>query len=192
MHVFGTTKVTPEQVKQAKFILENWDLHNLHPYKTKAMYFGNESKANESKRLSQAQKDIVDDYIAKGMNDYEFFGNVSDALMPQLKEIEDKGKTEVELYDALQSYTKKHIRNSKFPTELSGMGYESKANEGKYHVIIKNRKTGEIAEDMIVDNFREAMDVEAGASINMNRADWKIVIESETESKPEIGIKRYT
>ena len=63
------------------------------------------------------------------MNDYEFFGNVSDALMPQLKEIEDKGKTEVELYDALQSYTKKHIRNSKFPTELSGMGYESKANE---------------------------------------------------------------
>ena len=42
------------------------------------------------------------------MNDYEFFGNVSDALMPQLKEIEDKGKTEVELYDALHSYTKKH------------------------------------------------------------------------------------
>ena len=62
-----------------------------------------------TKRLSQAQKDIVDDYMVNEMKDYEFFGNVSNSLMPQLKEIEHKEcKTEVELYDALHSYTKKH------------------------------------------------------------------------------------
>jgi len=63
---------------------------------------------------------------------------------------------------------------------------ESKANEGKFHVIIKNRKTGEIAEDMIADSFREAMDIHSGASINMNRAEWKIVIEPESEGEAKL------
>jgi hypothetical protein len=68
---------------------------------------------------------------------------------------------------------------------------ESKASEwesgnknihGKFHVIIKNRDTGEVAEDMTAGSLREAESIMSGASINMNHADWEIVIE-QGESK---------
>ena len=53
---------------------------------------------------------------------------------------------------------------------------------GKFHVIIKNRNTGKVAEDMTAGSLREAESIMSGASINMNHDDWEIVIE-QGESK---------
>ena len=138
MHVYGTTKVTPEQVKQAKFILENWDLHNLHPYKTKAMYFGNESKANEEVTFAGrgeliTQQDVWDAMSKSSRVDLILeAGWGSDWSMFDIKQFAEEDK----FPDGLSGWGVEHMKRI--------AGLESKANENSNWKAFTNAQRQEI------------------------------------------------
>ena len=55
--------------------------------------------------------------------------------------------------------------------------------EDNCHVLIKERSTGKIVEDMDACDYSEAREIRAGASINLNHAKFKIIIRQNRESK---------
>jgi|ETN07SMinimDraft_1059922.scaffolds.fasta_scaffold165688_1 hypothetical protein len=55
--------------------------------------------------------------------------------------------------------------------------------EDNCHVLIRERSTGKVVEDMDAYNYSEAQEIREGARINLNHAKFEIVIRQNGESK---------
>ncbi len=55
--------------------------------------------------------------------------------------------------------------------------------EDNFHVLIRERSTGKVVEDMDAYDYSEAQNIRKGARINLNHEKFEIVIRQNGESK---------